>query len=67
MKNEDNLANNLPAIVAGKCGKPADLGRALGSAAFTWDGPAEKIRLLLSGVRQLTTLASAHHPGLLGA
>jgi len=36
VKNEDNLANNLPAIVAGKCGKPADLGRALGSAAFTW-------------------------------
>ena len=36
VKNEDNLANGLPAIVAGKCGKPADLGRALGSAAFTF-------------------------------
>ena len=36
VKNEDNLENGLPAIVAGKCGKPADLGKALGSAAFTW-------------------------------
>ena len=36
VKNEANLADGLPAVVAGKCGSPASLGRALGSAAFTW-------------------------------